>query len=192
MSADMRLNSDTQLNFDTSHNQDATPNPDKVLLQSLTRPLRRVLPRLPHWLARMTPPRVNAVLFQNLLRHALRRQWQADTLAGLRGQWLLIDVRDLGMRFWLTATVAGVRVSDQPQPAAVSIRGDHTAFLRLMQRECDPDTLFFRRQLLIEGDTALGLEIKHFLDAIDPAQLPAPWPALHRYWLQFMPASPLQ
>ncbi len=163
-----------------------------MLLQPLTSRLRSVLPRVPKWFARMAPPLVSAAVFQGLLRHALRQQWQDDTLAGLRERWLLIDVRDLGVRFWLSAAADGVRVSDQPQPAAVSIRGDHAAFLRLMQRECDPDTLFFRRQLVIEGDTALGLEIKHFLDAIDPAQLPPPWPALHRYGLQFMPASPLQ
>ncbi|HEX7954152.1 MAG TPA: SCP2 sterol-binding domain-containing protein, partial [Burkholderiales bacterium] len=40
-------------------------------------------------------------------------------------------------------------------------------FLRLARREADPDTLFFDRKLLIEGDTELGLLLKNTLDAID-------------------------
>ena len=34
-----------------------------------------------------------------------------------------------------------------------------------LRRE-DPDTLFFTRRLVLEGDTALGLEIKNALDAL--------------------------
>jgi len=34
-----------------------------------------------------------------------------------------------------------------------------------LRRE-DPDTLFFTRRLVLEGDTALGLEIKNTLDAL--------------------------
>jgi predicted lipid carrier protein YhbT len=49
-------------------------------------------------------------------------------------------------------------------------------FLALLLREEDPDTLFFSRRLLMEGDTELGLLVKNTLDGIDlprldPAQL---------------------
>ena len=40
-------------------------------------------------------------------------------------------------------------------------------FLLLAKRREDPDTLFFCRRLLMEGDTELGLLIKNALDAID-------------------------
>jgi predicted lipid carrier protein YhbT len=40
-------------------------------------------------------------------------------------------------------------------------------FARLSLRLEDPDTLFFNRRLLIEGDTDLGLTLKNLLDAVD-------------------------
>ena len=38
---------------------------------------------------------------------------------------------------------------------------------RLALRLEDPDTLFFNRRLLIEGDTDLGLRVKNMLDAVE-------------------------
>jgi predicted lipid carrier protein YhbT len=40
-------------------------------------------------------------------------------------------------------------------------------YLALALREEDPDTLFFSRRLLMEGDTDLGLLVKNTLDAVD-------------------------
>ncbi len=44
-------------------------------------------------------------------------------------------------------------------------------FIALALREEDPDTLFFNRSLVMEGDTDLGLLVKNTLDAVD-------WPRL--------------
>ncbi|MEY2633682.1 MAG: hypothetical protein RIR00_2336 [Pseudomonadota bacterium] len=56
--------------------------------------------------------------------------------------------------------------------ADVSFRGSLSAYLKLLLRQEDPDTLFFNRQLSIEGDTELGLAVKNLLDAIEwPPQL---------------------
>src|SRR3990172_9342320 len=48
-------------------------------------------------------------------------------------------------------------------------------FLALALRREDPDTLFFSRRLVMEGDTELGLLVKNTLDALEfkPA-LPTP------------------
>ncbi len=40
-------------------------------------------------------------------------------------------------------------------------------FLRLATRVEDPDTLFFNRRLVMEGDTELGLAVKNMLDALE-------------------------
>jgi predicted lipid carrier protein YhbT len=40
-------------------------------------------------------------------------------------------------------------------------------FLMLGTRQEDPDTLFFSRRLLVEGDTELGLIAKNTLDAVE-------------------------
>jgi len=46
-----------------------------------------------------------------------------------------------------------------------------SAYLQLLARQEDPDTLFFNRELEITGDTELGLIVKNMLDAVE-------WPAL--------------
>ena len=46
------------------------------------------------------------------------------------------------------------------------------AFLQLVARQEDPDTLFFNRELSIEGDTELGLIVKNMLDAVEWPKLP--------------------
>ncbi len=48
-----------------------------------------------------------------------------------------------------------------------------SAYLQLLARQEDPDTLFFNRELEITGDTELGLIVKNMLDAIE-------WPTLPR------------
>lgn len=42
----------------------------------------------------------------------------------------------------------------------MTISGNWREFLLLASRQEDPDTLFFRRRLQIDGDTELGLAVK--------------------------------
>ena len=56
--------------------------------------------------------------------------------------------------------------------AEVVFSGNSTAFLELVCQKVDPDTLFFQRQLVVEGDTELGLYLKNLLDALDWESLP--------------------
>ena len=44
--------------------------------------------------------------------------------------------------------------------------------LMIAARKQDPDTLFFQRRLVIEGDTELGLYVKNLMDAIELEQMP--------------------
>ncbi|MFT5782449.1 MAG: putative lipid carrier protein YhbT [Pseudomonas sp.] len=90
----------------------------------------------------------------------------------LRDRWLRLKVRDLQLEWFVTCSNAGLQVAVHA-PAQVSISGDWSDFLLLASRQEDPDTLFFRRRLVIEGDTELGLEIKNLLDNLDPDDLPA-------------------
>ena len=39
-------------------------------------------------------------------------------------------------------------------------------YLSLALRREDPDSLFFSRRLVVEGDTALGLVVKNALDSL--------------------------
>ena len=53
------------------------------------------------------------------------------------------------------------------ETADVTFQAPMSAYLQLMLRQEDPDTLFFNRRLLIEGDTELGLAMKNMLDGIE-------------------------
>ena len=115
------------------------------------------------------------VLQRLALQQSLNRLVAAPLADGafdiLRDRWLRLQVRDLQLDWYLTRNNSGLQVTAQAQ-AQVSISGNWADFLLLASRQEDPDTLFFRRRLVIEGDTELGLAIKNLLDSLDPDDLP--------------------
>lgn len=119
------------------------------------------------------------VLQRLALQQSLNRLFAAPLADGafdiLRDRWLRLQVRDLQLDWYLTRNNSGLQVTAQAQ-AQVSISGNWADFLLLASRQEDPDTLFFRRRLVIEGDTELGLAIKNLLDSLDPDDLP------HWFW----------
>jgi O2-independent ubiquinone biosynthesis accessory factor UbiT len=97
--------------------------------------------------------------------------WQA-----LVGRHYAIRVKDLGLSLRFTITPRGF-APDSGAPD-LTISASARDFLLLLSRREDPDTLFFSRRLVSEGDTELGLTVKNLLDALDPeailGRLPAP------------------
>lgn len=89
----------------------------------------------------------------------------------MRGRWLSIHVRDIGL-LWYTSVVDGRLVVSQQADADVSFSADASDLLMIAARKQDPDTLFFQRRLVIEGDTELGLYVKNLMDAIELEQMP--------------------
>jgi predicted lipid carrier protein YhbT len=90
-----------------------------------------------------------------------------ETLDALSGKVLRIAVRDGGMRVTLTCSGRAFHPRSSRGPADVTISASLADFLQLASRREDPDSLFFARRLLIEGDTELGLRVKNALDALD-------------------------
>lgn len=90
---------------------------------------------------------------------ALRR-----ALAPLRGKILRLEVPGLPFAPQLTLDAIGLRPAFGK--ADVTVRASLADYAALALRREDPDTLFFSRRLVIEGDTALGLTIKNALDAL--------------------------
>lgn len=88
----------------------------------------------------------------------------AEALAPLEGKVLRLELRGLGRGPQLTLTRCGV-VPALGTPDVV-VRAGLGDYLALALRREDPDSLFFRRRLVIEGDTALGLVVKNALDAL--------------------------
>lgn len=87
-----------------------------------------------------------------------------DALAPLRGRIVRIELAGLRIGPQFTLTALGLSpVFGRPD---VTIRASLADYLALALRREDPDTLFFTRRLVLEGDTALGLEIKNALDSL--------------------------
>jgi predicted lipid carrier protein YhbT len=120
-----------------------------------------------------TPPSLAFSMVANqLLWPALKElDWQP-----LVGRRYAIRVKDLGLSLHFTVTQRGFA----PDNGAAELTISATArdFMLLLTRREDPDTLFFSRRLVSEGDTELGLSVKNLLDAVDPEtvlrRLPSP------------------
>ena len=80
-------------------------------------------------------------------------------------------MRDIDLQ-WFTSVVNGKLVVSQNAQADVSFSADASDLLMIAARKQDPDTLFFQRRLVIEGDTELGLYVKNLMDAIELEQMP--------------------
>lgn len=123
----------------------------------------RIGPRLPQWPhALAICAALNAALALKLLPR--------DALAAFDGKSFGIRVIDAGIDCRLRSVhgrfVPMLSVTEPDVRFAATL----AIFVRMAGREEDPDTLFFNRKLAITGDTALGLQIKNLLDAVD-------WPA---------------
>ncbi len=123
------------------------------------------------WLRRKPLARLPAFpgswLFARTLNATLAPQLSLDTRAGLEGKLLRLRISDIGLIFdvrWQGRGFAPQAPGAAPDLAiAASL---HDLWL-LARREEDPDSLFFRRRLVMEGDTELGLLFKNAIDAFD-------------------------
>jgi O2-independent ubiquinone biosynthesis accessory factor UbiT len=146
--------------------------PDFTLPAPLTR-LGQRLPQLPPTLALLTG-----------LNLALGRIIPREPLEPLIGKRFAIRILDAGLTLRFAYGSRGFRPIFDATPADLTISAKSRDFIALLAREEDPDTLFFSRRLLTEGDTDLGLLVKNTLDGIelprlDPARL-APAELLRR------------
>lgn len=130
---------------------------------------------LSRFLSRKVPARVQQSIISGILNRSLSEELKNGDFDFLSGRTARIEVTDLELVFSLSCCRQRLRVQMPDQPAEVSFRSDVQSILDIIHRTADPDTLFFRRKLLITGDTELGLELKNLLDRIEPTErLPAP------------------
>jgi O2-independent ubiquinone biosynthesis accessory factor UbiT len=125
----------------------------------LPAPIGSALSRLPAY--------PGSFLLVAALNAVLAQQLAADVRQYLEGKKLRIHVRDAHLTFDFTCT--GTRfVAQKPQDHTdLTIGANAQDFVRLAQRQEDPDTLFFNRRLSMEGDTELGLVVKNAIDALE-------------------------
>lgn len=132
----------------------------------------RIGGRLPQW--------PHAVALTAGLNVAVRLGLLPESdLAALEGKSFLVHVLDTGGQAAFTYRGGFFRPLFNPAGSPdLAFRARLSAFLQVASRQEDPDTLFFNRELSIEGDTELGLVVKNMLDAVDLSQLRARLPQL--------------
>jgi predicted lipid carrier protein YhbT len=101
-------------------------------------------------------------LVEPLLNRTFAEPLAEGEFDALEGRRITLAIEDLGMA--LTLTMRDERLRLCAEPGEATIRGGWREFLCLATRREDPDSLFFQRRLLIEGDTELGLMVKNLLD----------------------------
>ena len=115
-----------------------------------------------------TPPAW--VLVQGLNQLVRRGVLPAD-MSLLAGHTFEVEVRDAGLTLRFAADARGFTTAGSGS-ADLRFSANLADFMRMMLREEDPDTLFFNRKLVIEGDTELGLVVKNLLDSVDWSSTP--------------------
>ncbi|EKS8573956.1 SCP2 domain-containing protein [Salmonella enterica subsp. enterica serovar Newport] len=120
---------------------------------------------------KLTPFALKRQVLEQVLSWQFRQALADGELEFLEGRWLSIHVRDIYLKWYTTVENEKLIVSQQAD-ADVSFSADASDLLMIAARKQDPDTLFFQRRLVIEGDTELGLYVKNLMDAIELEQMP--------------------
>ncbi|QRM18301.1 sterol-binding protein [Dechloromonas sp. TW-R-39-2] len=135
----------------------------KFRLPAFVASLGQKLPQWPHALVLVAG--LNAALKMKLLPE--------DGLTALEDKIFRVRVLDTGGEASYTFREGLFRPVFRPEREPdLAFAANLSAYLQLIARQEDPDTLFFSRELEITGDTELGLIVKNMLDAIEWPSLP--------------------
>jgi len=153
------------------------PPPPFSLPTALPKPLTRFISVLPAW-----PASRSFAMAANLAAWPSLREMDWSSLYG---RHFCVHVRDAGLKLYFSLQADGFHADTDhthhthhtSQTAEVTFTASSSDFARLALRLEDPDTLFFNRRLLIEGDTDLGLTVKNMLDAVELETATAHMPA---------------
>lgn len=149
-----------------------------------------MLPPLGLRLLSALPPPLSRPAFEAVLNRALARPLAAGDFAFLTGRTVCIELADADWAMTIAGGEDGRLRVVATDTADTRIRATALDFLALAAGHVDPDTLFFQRRLRIEGDVALGLEVKNTLDGVDRQALAPPLRlALHAARLCFASAE---
>ncbi|WP_426414675.1 ubiquinone anaerobic biosynthesis accessory factor UbiT [Aestuariirhabdus sp. LZHN29] len=131
----------------------------------------RKLPALAARSASLVPFRLQKAVIARVLQQVFHEALEDGDFEFLEGHCVRVTINDAQLS-WYLGFEQGELLIQQMADADASISGDLREFLLLASRKEDPDTLFFQRRLLIEGNTEIGLEMKNVMDSIDLDSLP--------------------
>ncbi len=146
------------------------------VLSSLLPPSpRKLLPKLPLLAVKPighAPYLLQSLILKKLLAVVFKPALEAGDLNFLQNKWLNISINDADLNWYFSCDPQNKVLTKKHGTFDVSIRGTLKSFALLAAQKEDPDTLFFQRDLVIEGDTDLGLQVKNLLDSLEWDNLP--------------------
>jgi predicted lipid carrier protein YhbT len=137
-----------------------------MTLPQIPLPLSKLLARLPQF-----PP---SAVFAAALTLQLGESMGTDAHPEFAGKIIRLHVNDAGVTLTFRVTPHGFAPSASATPD-LTLSATAQDFMALALQREDPDTLFFSRRLVMEGDTEFGLFVKNSLDALEfKPSLPPP------------------
>jgi len=118
------------------------------------------------------PSVVHAVVVVTALNRLFATAIREGELDFLEGRCVKVSATDAGVSFAFGMDDSKLVRRATDADHNLTLTGKVYDFLLLASRREDADTLFFQRRLKMQGDTNLGLEIKNFLDGVDPDDMP--------------------
>ena len=122
---------------------------------------------------RCIPFNLKKQVIEQLLQLQFKHLLEDGDLDFLENRWLKIEVTDLQL-IWFVSLIENKLVVSREEIADVSFIGNANDLIMIATRRQDPDTLFFQRRLIVEGDTELGLYVKNLMDSIELETMPKP------------------
>lgn len=123
-------------------------------------------------IAQATPFFAQKNINEYILQFFLQEAIDDDDLDCLSDKVVQIHIKDISHNITLTLKNNAIEMIEDQQKPDTKISGNLRSFIQLATRTQDPDTLFFQRELSIEGDTELGLTIKNIIDSLEFHNLP--------------------
>nr|WP_180214325.1 SCP2 domain-containing protein [Gilliamella sp. ESL0254] len=120
---------------------------------------------------RCIPFSIKKQAIEQLLRLQFEHSLEDGDLDFLENRWLKIEVTDLGL-IWFVSLIGNKLVVSREEISDVSFIANANDLIMIATRRQDPDTLFFQRRLIVEGDTELGLYVKNLMDSIELETMP--------------------
>ncbi|MBK8961833.1 MAG: SCP2 sterol-binding domain-containing protein [Candidatus Competibacteraceae bacterium] len=131
-------------------------------------PRRPLIPAFLAWPFSKIPGPIHSTVLATALNALFADSIHEGEFEFLRDRVLAIQVRDAQANYrFRYAGPAGFVACRTDRPPDLTISGTAYDFLALATRREDSDTLFFNRRVVMAGDTALGLELKNWLDGVD-------------------------
>ena len=159
-------------------------NNHEIQISKLSSQLRQTLSEHLGKSLNLIPANIKSLVASAAANTIFKSPLQDQELDFLTDKWLKLTIRDLNFCCFITVLddagqqpqikVTG-KLPEGIHSAAVEFSSDLPSLARVASKQADPDTLFFQRKLIVEGETELGLAIKNFLDDFNQVDcLPLP------------------